>query len=230
MVTQFVNDLHLPLSQIRLESYRPPNGSDLDMVTRYFWDMELARALSPALHGVELALRNSINATLSNHYNSDMWFYNPGALEPGKLRQFASALDELSRRSAQPTAGRIVAELMFGFWISLLSRNYEQRLWQPNAFALMLSAFPHAGGQSIQSIRRHYNGLRTLRNRVAHYEAIWDRPTLAQDYADILTAIGWISLELHGSIQVLSDFDNVFDNGNGHLAVEQRLKNHLGIG
>lgn len=55
MVAQFVAALQQPLSQVRLESYRPPNGSDLDMVVRYFWDMELARALSPALHGVELA-------------------------------------------------------------------------------------------------------------------------------------------------------------------------------
>lgn len=74
MVAQFVNSLHLPLSHIRLESYHPPNGSELDMVTHYFWDMELAGALSPALHGAELALRNSINATLSNHYDTDMWF------------------------------------------------------------------------------------------------------------------------------------------------------------
>ena len=122
-----------------------------------------------------------------------------------------------------------MAELMFGFWSALLSGPYEQPLWQPNGFALMRSAFPHTNGQSIRSIRQHYQGLRTLRNRVSHYEAIWDRPSLAQDYADILTAIGWISPELRRSIQDLSDFDNVFDNGNGHRAVEQRLKNHLGI-
>lgn len=47
--------------------------------------MELARALSPALHGVELALRNSIHTTLSTRYANEMWFYIPGVLEPGQL-------------------------------------------------------------------------------------------------------------------------------------------------
>ncbi len=53
-LTQFIGDLHRALSVERLESYRPPNGDDLEMLTNYFWNMDLAEGLMPALHGVEL--------------------------------------------------------------------------------------------------------------------------------------------------------------------------------
>lgn len=229
MVPQFVSDLHLPLSQIRLESYRPSNGTDLQMVANYFWDMELAKALTPALHAVEVALRNGIHGTLMNHYGTDMWFYLPGVLEPGQLGQLANALRELGRRKASPTSGRIVAELNFGFWVTLLSSNYEQRLWQPQGFALLWQVFPNARGQSIQNIQRHYNGLRGLRNRVSHYEASWDRPNLANDCAHILTAIGWISSPLRQAVDGMNEFSVIFNHGNGHRAVQQRLRARLGI-
>lgn len=199
------------------------------MIANYFWDMELARAITPALHAVEVALRNSIHGAFTNHYGTDMWFYQPNVLEPGQLNQLANALRELARRKASPTSGRIVAELSFGFWSTLLSGNYQQPIWQPNGFALLRQVFPHATRQSRQSIQQHYNGLRSLRNRVSHYEAIWDRPNLAQDYADILIAIEWISIPLKDAITIMSDFPRVYDNGNGHQHILNQLRNGLGI-
>lgn len=229
MVTRFVTSLHAPISQIRLESYRPQGAPDEVMLANYFWDIELARAITPALHAVEVALRNTIHETLSNHYTTDMWFYRPQVLEPGQLSQLANALSAISKRRAQPTSGRIVAELNFGFWVTLLSSNYERPIWQPNRFALLRQAFPNATGESRQSIQQHFNNIRTLRNRVSHYEAIWDLPNLAQDFAKILTAIQWISQDFHNAINTMSEFTNVYANGNGHQLVLARLRAGLGI-
>ena len=92
MVAQFVDDLHLPLSKLRLGSYRSGGDSDLRMIASYFWDMELSAAILPALHAVELALRNRIHGALSRVHGTEMWFYTPGVLEPGQLRELASAL------------------------------------------------------------------------------------------------------------------------------------------
>lgn len=186
MVAQFVASVRTTVSQIRLEAYRGANGTDLDMVTNYFWDIASAEAMVPALHGVELALRNSLHTQLTLRYGSNMWFYMPGVLEPGQTRQLDAALDQLARRKTQPTDGHIVAELTLGFWVILISDPYQQRLWQPNGYALLSAVFPNAGGLSRQHIHGRYNKIRRdLRNRVYHHEAIRDRANLHQDHQEI---------------------------------------------
>jgi hypothetical protein len=227
MVARLVEELHLPLSQIRLEAYRPQHGADLDMVTNYFWDIALAKSLLPALHGVELALRNSLHAELSRVYGDPMWFYVPRVLEPGQLSQLAAALRQLAERKTTPTDGHIVAELTFGFWVALISDPYQQRLWQPNGYALLRSVFPNAAGLSRQQIHRRYNLIRRdLRNRVSHHEAIWDRANLLQDHSDVLEAIRWISPAFERTLLGIDDFPAVFA---GRTQLEASLRRHLGI-
>ncbi len=52
---------------MRLENYRA-GGSDLDMVDNYFYNLELSEALYPALQAFEIALSNSINICLREHF------------------------------------------------------------------------------------------------------------------------------------------------------------------
>jgi hypothetical protein len=195
------------------------------MVTNYFWDVALAGALLPVLHGVELALRNSLHSELTKTYNDSMWFYRPGVLEPGQLSQLATALRQLSDRRTQPTDGHIVAELNFGFWVSLISDPYQQRLWQPDGYALLRTVFPHAHRLSRQDIHRRYNMIRRdLRNRVSHHEAIWDRPNLLQEHAEIREAIKWISPEFERAIDPIDQFTTVLNNKTQfHTDLRQRL-------
>jgi hypothetical protein len=65
-LSAFVSELHRALSVERLESYRPVGGDDLEMLTNYFWNLALAESLTPALHAVELVLRNSIHAAMAD--------------------------------------------------------------------------------------------------------------------------------------------------------------------
>ncbi len=226
MVSQVIEDLQLPLSNIRLQTYRPDNGSDEDMVTNYFWDIALGEALLPALHGVELALRNSIHTHLTALYNSNMWFYIPGVLEPGQLNQLSAALGQLASRRTTPTDGHIVAELTFGFWVTLISDPYQQRLWQPNGYALLSSVFPHAPALSRKQIHARYNLIRRdLRNRVFHHEAIWDRPKLQWEHQEILEAIGWISPTFEKAIRGIDKFPTVLSN---RSQLEANIRHHLG--
>ena len=225
MVAQFVSDLYLPLSQNRLEAYRSPGASDLEMVTNYFWNIDLAEALVPSLHGIELALRNSIHTALTAHYGTEMWFYLPGLLESGQLNQLAAALRNVSNRPPL-VAGKLVAELNFGFWVALLSARYEQRVWQPQSYALLATVFPHATGLSRKQIHDHLNPIRDLRNRVFHHEPIWYQMNLLQLHADIHQAIRWISPTLHRAIHAVDGFPTAHA---GKAQVEASLKAHLGI-
>ena len=226
MVAQFVTDLHRSLSRDRLEAYRPrPHGTDLEMLTNYFWNIDLAEALVPCLHAAELALRNTVHGTLSAHYGTDMWFYERGVLEPGQLIQFANALAKVFKKP-QPHAGRIVAELTFGFWTAVLSAPYDQRVWAPNKYALFRAAFPHAVGFSRNQVATRFAEIKHLRKRIAHYEAVWYRQNLSREHAEIHQAIQWINPTLGQAILAVDTFAAVF---NGRAQVEVDLKTHLGI-
>jgi hypothetical protein len=225
MSSQFVAELYLALSQDRLEAYRPVGGTDLDMLTNYFWNIDLVEALVPSMHAVELALRNSLHNALTVHYGTDMWFYQPGVLESPGVINLGRALQEAAQKPPL-RAGKIVAALSFGFWVSLLGGKYEQRLWQPNNFALQKTVFPHASGVSQQAIARRFDAILKLRNRCFHHEGIWYRSTLPQEHNDIYEAIGWISPTLQQAILAVDDFPQV---ALGRAHVETNLKAHLGI-
>jgi hypothetical protein len=230
MVATYLADLRQTVSSPRLDEYRPTGGSDLDMIVNYFWNIALSEALYPGLAALEVSLRNSIHHAFSAHFRSDQWFYRPGLLEPRQLRDFAAArLTLYDKHGNQPSSGRIVAELSFSFWITLLSRNYHQNLWNPNRAALLHAVFPTLAGPGFRRdhIHRHYNNLRFLRNRVAHHEPIWNRPTLLSDHQNIHTAIGWINPNLLVTVQSLDRFAAVY--ANGRADIEARLKTQLGI-
>lgn len=226
VIEAFVTELPFPLSEIRLAAYRPEAGSDLDMVTNYFWNIDLAEAIVPCLHAIEVALRNSIHAALTDELGDQMWFYRPGLLGWGQLEQLANALENLSRKRADPTPGRIVAALTFGFWVALFSGNYEHSIWQPDGYKLLRNVFPHAEAISRKQVHTRLNRIRDLRNRVFHHEEIWNLPQLQQMHDEIHETIGWISPTLQKAILSVDNFTDVL---NGRDQVGARLREHLGI-
>lgn len=225
MINQFVVDLHRCLSQPRLEAYRPQkNGSDLDMLVNYFWNIDLAEALVSCLHAAELALRNALNDTLALHFQTEMWFYEPHFLQSNQLMDFARALGKVAKKP-HPLAGRLVAELSFGFWTSIISSPYDG-FWKPNGYRLFYQTFPYATGVSRKDVCAQFTAIKDLRNRIAHYEAIWYMPDLAQRHREIHRAIQWISPTLGLAIQSVDAFQAVLA---GRSQVEANLKAHLGI-
>jgi len=224
VVSQFVSNLHLPISQVRLETYRPPNASDLEMVTNYFWNIDLAEALVPSLHAAELALRNSIHSALAAHFGTDMWFYQPKLLEGRELGDFARALMKVSRKGPL-TVDRIVSSLMLGFWVSMLNSPYEQKLWSANHYALVRTVFPNATG-SRKDISDRFVMIKDLRNRVFHLEAVWNDPNLLIKHQHIHEAISWISPTLRQAIHAVDNFPGVFHE---RAQVHADLKQHLGL-
>lgn len=227
MADQFVEAVHLPIPQIRLERYRSEPASNLHMLTNYFWNMALAEALFPTLHGVELALRNTIHATLTARYGMEAWWHQPYALRPRQHALVTSIEADYHRRNGIAiTPGRLVAELSFGFWVVILSFPYESRLWRYRRFVLVDQAFPYRGGATLHDIHQRFNNTRILRNRVMHYEAIFDRADLRREHADIHEAIQWISPDLHAGIHAVDRFLEV--NQHGWERTYSKLRRMLG--
>jgi hypothetical protein len=92
--------------------------------------------------------------------------------------------------------GRVITELSFGFWRSLLSDTYNRTLWQP----ILRPVFP-----GVRRGRLHHavGEFLTIRNRVSHGEPIHTR-NLAADYQLLLTTAEHINPSLAAWIAATS--------------------------
>ncbi len=228
MANRFADALRLPLSFPRLESYRPSGDSDFSMVTNYFHNIELSESLYPSLQMFEVALRNSIHSTLTSEFGgTNLWFDQPDLLLTWQKRRVAEARTALAQQGKPPTSDGIVAQLHFGFWQSLLSRPYEAQIWRAPGSDALHKAFPYAPRhfRSRQAIWERIDGIRNLRNRVFHYEPIWNWADLSKRHQHVLEAIAWISLEMHEAIGMCDRFPKVALEG--RHALEERIISHV---
>jgi hypothetical protein len=186
-----ITALEASLSPERFTTYVQAAGGDKEQALRlYVWNAMISAAFYTPLQGLEVALRNAIHRELSRAYGIQ-WYDQPTlGLAPAALRQVSDAKDTLQKSRKPLDPPRIVAELSWGFWVSLLGRGprgrYETTLWRPALYR----AFPH-----VRSLRKHVHAprdyLRVFRNRIAHHEPIFARH-LAADYASIIKVITWI--------------------------------------
>ncbi|WP_030545867.1 hypothetical protein [Streptomyces albus] len=192
------------LSRPRLSRYVvAAQGEPLTAVRLYWWNVEICGALYGPLHCLELALRNALHDQLSRKYGrSDWWEAAP--LDGVTKRLVMEARRKCERRRVVPTADSMVAELSFGFWVSLLSRTYDRGMWVPS----LHKAFPYLD----QPRKRLYDGLTSLvllRNRIMHHEPVHHRD-LSADHAKIYRMLGYISPELAIEAKTMDRFPEVF--------------------
>jgi hypothetical protein len=103
-----------------------------------------------------------------------------------------------ARRTAGTGApvGKVIAELTFGFWPSLISKHFHP-LWS----ASLHKAFPYAHAPR-RAVHLRLEVIRRLRNRIAHHEPILtsknkvytgfvDQPSIS--LPDLLQCVEWIS-------------------------------------
>ena len=236
MVAAYVRELHRLFSTDRLDRYRPAGADDLTMVVTYLWNVQLCEALYPSLCALELTLRNTIHLTLTAHFNNRAgWYDVPGLLQRDESRQLTSVKSSIQAAGKPLLPGRVIAGVSFGFWTGLLSGLYGNspkgpQLWMSPNSPLLAAAFPHAPvtHQPYRSrIHDRFDVLRKLRNRVFHYESIYDDPVLLQKHADMIDAIGWVSPTIQASTVSLDRFPHVYRFGQRHI--RRRLKQDLGI-
>lgn len=125
------------------------------------------------------------------------WYRNPQVpLSLNARRRVMTAIRAATRDGRQELPGRVVAELSFGFWWSLLAEEYNRTLWQP----CLQHAFTQVRRQRLHTV---VDELRQLRNRIAHHEPVHGRD-LHRDYAQLLDTAGRISPRLHWLIDTTS--------------------------
>lgn len=198
----------------------------------------MCKALYPAIHALEVALRNNIHHAATNQYGTPYWIDQPDVLLEQQREKLAKARDDLTERNKPHSPDDIVA-LMLGFWVSLFNKPFEfpgpgapvSRLSWHDAHNhptdLFKATFPHAPNavQSRKKILKRCNSILWLRNRVMHHETIWKYADLPRRHADILATVGWINPTIRQTIMFCDDFSVV--HAGGKAGIESRIRSYL---
>ncbi|MET7691046.1 hypothetical protein ABZT06_24220 [Streptomyces sp. NPDC005483] len=193
-------------SKPRMAAYLAAAGGDGMVAMRlYWWNVAASAALFGPLHCLEVTLRNALHDVLvREHGRPDWWASAPLNRNGLRLIDEARARGERDGR-APASADDIVAELSFGFWISLVSgaRGYDRGFWVPTT----RKAFPCYSGRRAD-LHDSLLSLVRFRNRIMHHEPVFHRH-LAADHAKIYRVLGYLSPELAKEVQAMDRFPAV---------------------
>lgn len=203
---EFLSDLDRTITRPRLSRYMTATGGNLTGALQlYEANVLLSEVLFGFLHGLEVALRNSLHTVFSTDLRVSDWYVDGLALPwpppapqtlnlPNNMRNMVS--DARSKAGSRATVGKVVAELPFGFWTTLLGNRFDA-VWR----ASLHKAFPNATVRR-QIIHWRLDVIRFLRNRIAHHEPILSssnrvytghphQPDIS--LPDLLECVDWIS-------------------------------------
>ena len=194
MQIEFFKKIEIATSAERLNAYRQDGADELTTLARYLWNTAICESLYSPLQMVEIALRNSMHLALTAKFGSDDWYDCPRImLTKFGQKEVDNAKDRLIQEKNLVVPGRIIAELQFGFWTSLLAFHYEKdaKIWP----GLAKRAFPKAPREANMRKFLHlrFTKIRKLRNRVFHHERIIHWKDLVERHGEIIQAIGWIN-------------------------------------
>jgi len=214
----FYSKIQGGLSSERLEAYAVhSSGSNPEpavTLARYLLNMAPCESLYSPLQLCEIALRNAIHHHLSSLMSRDDWFDDSRfQLTPWAVTEIAKAKTQVAKSKKAVTAGRVVAELNFGFWTSLFEDHYEKQTpFLPSAFK---AVFPHMPKSLHKRKERKADvgKIRILRNRVFHHERIVHWKDLDAQHKPILDVISWISPELREMADALDRFQSLRKSG-----------------
>jgi hypothetical protein len=219
------------ISKKRLEPYKAswhPSQAETGAIISYDWLQYLSSMLFIPLHYFEIALRNKVYFALKDCYELKSKFMTlPGAAEKWyewmptntKIKKhiydaIKDAEREVKRRAICPDD--IIARLYFSDWVRILDEHPDSN--DPLHFWSMAhkDIFPGVSGKSRKSIVAELRQINTARNRLFHYEPLWKSNKmgnatlganmLCERYRQIMTAILWLSFELHSFIEQSGHF------------------------
>jgi len=213
--------LEKAISTSRMSTYRTliSSTNNTKVIENYIYNAKISENFYMLLQNLEVTLRNVIYDSYNTIGFSKDFFY---LRQQDTRRQFqreyhsyacwkmvGTVKYHMHRNGIAITDGKIISDLNFGFWTTLLEENhYKTILWR-QIFKLVFPHYPHSGiiDDDVDIVSAKINTIRLLRNRIFHYEPIINRPNLEQDRNDILEVIGWINPEMKRLSEIYDDFD-----------------------
>jgi hypothetical protein len=201
------------LTRDRLTQYLSETANDCARAIQlYCWNTAVGSAFYGPLQALEVGFRNGLHRELSVAYGT-LWYDDATltGLDPsGRIAaQVAEAKVKLTQTRRPLDPPHMVAQLSFGFWITLLGRRFEHSLWLRAlrlAFPNHLRETGQNPNRAVVSKRLHH--LLVFRNRIAHHEPTFKR-ALSADYASILSVCTWMYDDLVAWIELNSQVKSV---------------------
>ena len=141
------------LSGERLSTYLAARDGNLDAaVALYAWNGEVTGAFWEHLGHVEVTLRNTLDARLTDRHDrlhrAGTWLDDSTReLTPRARTDIATARARVKAKGKAAVHGQVLSELSSGFWRFLVSKTYSGRFWPDLA-----SGFPHAPNRALTTI------------------------------------------------------------------------------
>ena len=194
-------------------------GTSVDPIDLYRWAGKVALAVFDDLGIVEVAMRSAMGRELAAAQGLE-WYKRTDLLDNDTLKLIEGAwktgrLDKLTA-SSDVIHGKLVATLMFGFWIKVLGRGayyqmeggprerriYDTLLWK----SALRKAFPNVGDLDRARVEAAARHVQALRNRIAHHEHIvWGVPLPGEQKSDGTIVLLTVN-EAHDTLLTLAGF------------------------
>jgi len=199
--------LEILISEQRFSTYdRMFNGNRIKAIEYYQLNIKIAQSLYPLLLYTEVSLRNLIHRSCTAHFQTDQWFQFCEQEE--QIKKIEQVKKKIEAISSVLSSDKIVAELTFGFWCSLLNKRNAKHFWKP-----LQRAFPHLEASvKREKMASTINHIRKLRNRIFHYEPICnDLNVLRLNYLNMINVLRWMNPELLTWIKSISAFESLYE-------------------
>lgn len=199
------------ISAQRLGRYLRTAGGDKHMALRlYVWNSRLCEAFYIPCQFAEVAVRNGAAQALAARYQPD-WHLDarfPSTLPDRLARELERTIADGQREhGANATVNHVVSGVSLGFWTHLFTKNFRHILWK-HGFG---TAFPHIPRtETSLSIYKRIDRLRNWRNRIAHYNAIFDKGPAAE-MENVQTILSWACPETFWLLNQLSNVSTVIN-------------------
>lgn len=226
-----IDEIYEKLTTARLAQYQSFFGcsEQSEVLGAYMWNKAIGSVFFPLLQATEVTLRNSIHSEATKLFsNNKEWFRMKRLPCSNKVANKYYKKGRNKKRlpiNPPPAVDSVVSSLMFGFWVDLLTKNYDDPvnhslLWPK----LIPKVFPNAKGElaTRKKLHQRFKFINDFRNRVSHCEPLWKiretkdsqgmvvRPTpntpgesiqRLNEYIElIIEAIGWMSKERYDFI------------------------------
>jgi len=229
MNEKLYEQLELSISKTRLDEYSKilKTQDKKTIFTYYILNSEIAKSLYIPLQNLEVALRNSIHNTLTAYYKTEHWYDIGDFLLHNELKKITEAKSKITRAKKELTADRIISELSFGFWTSLFSKTYDQKIWNKHTKQIFPNMLKKDRNRRVLSSK--INTIRYFRNRIFHFEQIFNKQNLPQVHQDIFEIIKWLNISLFEITTELDEFNDIIQNqkDNTTTLLTQISKKHI---
>jgi len=200
------------ISEARFLRYSTYCNDDVNKALElYQWNLEVSSAFALPLNFFEVTIRNATSEAIEKVYG-DNWVRSAGfqrslptVKKDKKGYDQRNDLVQLATHKKNYDANHIIVNLQFIFWEKMFASGQDNPIWQrhlKNIFPNIPSTYTY---QNIQDVIKQ---IRPFRNRVAHYEPIFDRD-LQKDYKIIHDFLSWRDLDLADWIHSIQNVQSI---------------------